>query len=387
MHSKNRINPLAPFLKNTSHGAIGLIFLIHALPLSTWIIYIPYMKDKLALSEGQLGIALFCFAVGAVIMMPLSSIFIRRWGDGKTTAYSTWLNCLLFMIPLFSNQFSILCLTLFLVGMSGGLMDISMNATASVLEKKSQTYIMSGCHGFFSLGAMLGSSVGGLIAATHISPTLHMIVLNILLAGFQFFLLKHYFYIKDITSPSSDRRSFNVLPIMGIAIIAMCLMMGEGAIHDWSTVYMKEVAGAPITQMGLGFAGYSLAMAVGRFMGDHIQEKFQAKTIIIVGGLIASIGLAIVLIASTFSSIAGFTLVGIGLSGMVPVLFREASRIPNITAAQGIATVAGVGYTGLLLGPVILGFIAQYSSLYFSFLFVIGLIIVSMILSISTINE
>ncbi len=381
MPVSSRLNPFAPFLQNRSYGSIGLIYLIHSLPLGTWIVYIPYMKDNLKLSEGQLGIALFSFAIGAVIMMPLSSKIIRYMGDGRTTAFSTWLNCLVFSIPLFSTSMVWLCITLFLAGLSGGLMDISMNATASVMERKSQNYFMSGCHGFFSLGAAIAGGIGGWIASTGISPVYHMILVNVFLCAFQFVILRYYIDVRDETHSGSTRIKINQFPLIGIALIAMWLMMGEGAIHDWSTVYMKEIAMAPTSQVGLGFAGYSFAMALGRFMGDWIQERLSTRLIITVGGLLASIGLLIVLSASIFWSVTGFTIVGLGLSGMVPVLFREASRLPDVAAAQGIATVAGVGYAGLLLGPVILGFIAEFSSLKFSFIFIIVLFLASIILS------
>jgi len=387
MPASSRLNPLAPFLQNRSYGSIGLVYLIHSLPLGTWIVYIPYMKDKLVISEGQLGIALFSFAIGAVIMMPLSSKIIRYMGDGRATAFSTWLNCLIFSIPLFSTSLSMLCITLFLAGLSGGLMDISMNATASVLERKAQNYFMSGCHGFFSLGAAIAGGLGGWIASTGISPVYHMIIMNLFLCAFQFVILPYYMDVKDEPQSGSTRVKINQFPLIGIALIAMWLMMGEGAIHDWSTVYMKEVAMARTSQIGLGFAGYSFAMALGRFMGDWIQERLNTRFIITTGGLLASIGLLIVLSADVFWSIAGFTMVGFGLSGMVPVLFREASRIPDVTAAQGIATVAGVGYAGLLLGPVILGFIAEFSSLKFSFIFVIVLFVASIILSNKSIKK
>ena len=376
----SQINPFKPFTENPAIRAIGLIFLIHGLPLSTWFVYIPLVKDKLHLSEGQIGLALFCFAFGALISMLFSGQIFRKWGDGRVTFYTTWGFCLLIVSPLLAPSYTLLCVSLFFVGAIGGLMDISMNAVASLLEQDSDRYIMSGCHGFFSLGAMLGAALGGLIIPTGISPALHMALLNTPLLLISLILRKEIFDICE-TKSQEEPIQWALIPLAGIGIMCFGFMMGEGSIHDWSTIFMRDAKSAPVVYMGLGFAAFNAAMALGRFYGDPIQKRLAPLPFILLGGTLALLGLGIILLYDWEIAILGFALIGFGFSGMVPTLFRAAANQPGVSSAQGIATLAGVGYVGFLIGPVILGYIAEYYSLNSTFLFVIFLVCLSLILA------
>ncbi|MEM6629620.1 MAG: MFS transporter [Bacteroidota bacterium] len=373
----SRLNPFSPFLRNRSVGAIGLIFLLHSLPLSTWILYIPLVKDKLQLTESEIGIGLFCFAMGALCVMPLSSIFIRKWGDGRVTFYSALVLYGAFILPLLAPTYVLLCMALFIAGFFGGLMDIAMNAVASLLESSSNQYIMSGCHGFFSLGAMLGAGLGGMLIHPQFPPALHMACLSILLVLGTFLLKPHFFSIKD-EYVASEKPKFTILPLMGLAIICMIFMMSEGAIHDWSTIFMRDVKLASPQAMGLGFAAFSGSMALGRFYGDALQARLRPGQIIYFGSIGAILGLFIVLNGTFGFSILGFALVGLGLSGMIPTLFRAAANQPDVSAAQGIATLSGIGYVGFLLGPVVFGFIADWYSLPTTFASIMGLLLLAL---------
>ena len=379
MPNFSRLNPFTPFLRNKSVGAIGLIFLLHSLPLSTWILYIPIIKDKLQLSESEIGIGLFCFAMGALCVMPLSSIFIRKWGDGRVTFYSALVLYGAFILPLLAPSFVLLCMALFIAGFFGGLMDIAMNAVASLLESKSQQYIMSGCHGFFSLGAMLGAGIGGLLIHPGFPPALHMAYLSVLLIISTFLLKPSFFEIKDVHS-STEKAKLTILPLLGLSIICMIFMMSEGAIHDWSTIFMRDVKMTSPQFMGLGFAAFSGFMALGRFYGDALQARLRPSSIIYLGSLGAILGLLIVINSNWQVSILGFALVGLGLSGMIPTLFRAAANQEGVSAAQGIATLSGIGYVGFLMGPVLFGFLAEWYSLPVTFTSIMGLLVLALAL-------
>ena len=377
MPNLSRLNPFSPFLQNKSIGAIGLIFLLHSLPLSTWILYIPIVKDKLQLTESEIGIGLFCFAMGALCAMPLSSIFIRKWGDGRVTFYSALALYGAFILPLLATSYLWLCMGLFIAGFFGGLMDIAMNAVASLLESTSNQYIMSGCHGFFSLGAMLGAGLGGSLIHPSFPPPLHMACLSLLLLVFTFLLKPFFINIKDVHTPS-EKPKLTILPLLGLAIICMIFMMSEGAIHDWSTIFMRDVKMASSQFMGLGFAAFSGSMALGRFYGDELQAQLRPSSIIFLGSIGAILGLLVVINSKLGFSILGFALVGLGLSGMIPTLFRAAANQKGVSAAQGIATLSGIGYVGFLLGPVLFGFIAEWYSLPFTFASIIGLLVLAL---------
>ena len=374
------LNPIRPFIKNPRLGAIGLIFFIHGLPLSTWFFYIPIVKDRLILSEGQIGVALFCFALGAFTMMFASGRIIKTWGDGRVTFFSTIAFCLILLLPLLAPTYLLLCLGLYVAGLSAGLMDISMNAVASLLENESDSYIMSGCHGFFSLGAMVGAGLGGIIIQWDIHPALHMGGLIIPLLALNFILKDAYYSVSETLSKDSAPQ-WAIIPLAGLGFMGFGFMMSEGSIHDWSTIFMREVKETPVSYMGLGFAAFNGAMAFGRFYGDAVQERLSTLQIIYLGGFLALVGFTVVLLSEWRWAIVGFACIGIGFSGMVPTLFRSAANREGISSAQGIATLAGVGYVGFLIGPAILGFIAEWYSLSRTFLFIILLISLSLLVA------
>ena len=374
------LNPIRPFLQNPRLGAIGLIFFIHGLPLSTWFFYIPIVKDRLLLTEGQIGVALFCFALGAFTMMLASGRIIKTWGDGRVTFFATIAFCLILLFPLLAPTYLWLCISLYIAGLSAGLMDISMNAVASLLENQSGTYIMSGCHGFFSLGAMVGAGLGGIILQWDIHPALHMGGLIAPLLLLSFFLKDSFYSVRETLSKDAPSQ-WAIIPLAGLGFMCFGFMMSEGSIHDWSTIFMRDVKNTPLTYMGLGFAAFNGAMAFGRFYGDAIQERLSTLQIIYMGGLLALAGFAVILLSNWRWAIAGFACIGIGFSGMVPTLFRSAANREGISSAQGIATLAGVGYVGFLIGPVILGFIAEWYSLSSTFLFIFLLVSLSLLIT------
>ncbi|MEO1053930.1 MAG: MFS transporter [Bacteroidota bacterium] len=375
------MNPFKTFFGNKLNFLVGFIFMTHSLLISQWIIYIPHVKDKLTLSEGDLGLALFCLALGAFTIMPISSKIINALGDGRTTFYSLIFYALVVPLPFLTEHFVWLCVTLYLIGAGAGLMDIAMNALASTVEKEKKVFIMSGCHGFFSLGAMIGAGSGSVIAVYQVSPFWHTVVVGAVLLIIHFIVVGIYAGIKSKQDTQSTQLKFSIKAILGLVIIGFCIMIGEGAVADWSTVYLKEHVKADVLFWGFGFAGFSFAMAVGRFAGDIIGAKYGALNIIRVGGIIGVIGLGGVLTGDLVLTIVGFSLVGFGFSGIVPVLYRISSNLKTVPASQGIAAIAGSGYVGFLLGPVILGFVAEVSSLKGSFALLLVLTLITVVIS------
>jgi len=270
------------FAKNPQAFSAAWAFVTLSFAFSTWVIYIPYIKDRLQLDEGDLGFALFFAALGGFMILPFTGILLRKFGDGPVTFYSTLLFCIIFLMPLNAPSYPLLCAALLLVGMSSGVMDISMNALVSTLEKEEKIFIMSGSHGFFSLGGMVGAGVGALIIPWLNHPQWHAFFISLFLILSNIYLRKYNFHRKGLHSEQPPVHLKNLLPMLGLVIMGLFAMIGEGAVADWSAIFLKEEVMAEEMYWGLGFAGFSFTMAGGRFLGDGLsrnRRSFEGRTI------------------------------------------------------------------------------------------------------------
>lgn len=339
--------------------ALGLSFAINSILFGSWVTRIPEVKANLALSESALGFALLGISVGGLIMMPFTPILMHRLGAGRLLVLTTILACLVPILLILAPSFWLLIVAAILFGMVNGTMDVVMNATTATLEQQEDIAIMSSCHGMFSLGGMLGALLGSLFVGLEVDALQHLLFIGgamLLLA----FVLRPIFLQLPESEVSEEGFAVPSKPLIGLAIIGFCIMLGEGAIADWSAIYLKEVLKSSPFLVGLGFAGFNLTMMLGRFYGDLIIPKLGAKNVVTYGSLIGSLGIAIIIVAPQASwGIIGFTLVGIGFAGIVPILFRAAANVEGIAAGIGVASVTTSGILGFLLGPALIGFISD----------------------------
>ncbi|MEL7006107.1 MAG: MFS transporter, partial [Bacteroidota bacterium] len=374
------IERLINYLSNKTFISIGLAFFILSVEFSFWITRLPDVKVSLGLSELDLGVALFFLPLGAIISMLLSGRLINKIGEGKTTIYATLFYSFVVFCPFLAFDFYSVCLALFILGFAMGWLDIAMNSVAGTIEKQHQVSIMSTSHGFFSLGGMIGAALGGLLAAAKVDIFLHLgitfIIVMVVLFGFM------DRYIGNVKQMNSDEKpplfAIPVKPVYGIAIIAFCIMIGEGAIADWSAIYLRDFIGSSAYVSGFGYAAFSLTMTLGRFNGDFYVDKYGRLLILITGASIALIGLLLLLATNSIIVILGFSLVGLGYSCIVPVIFSSAAKVKGLAPAHGIASVASAGYFGFLIGPVIIGIIAEYQGLNMAFMLLFGLTLISL---------
>ena len=225
---------------------------------------------------------------------------------------------------------------------------------------------MSATHGFFSLGGVL-VGLGSFLIPLIGSPFLHMLCTTVIILCINYFFKKHYYHIKaaPIEKESFSFKLFKPLLVLGI--IGFVSMGSEGAIVDWSGLYLKEITLAPEFLIGAGFLAFSAMMTFGRFLGDGISKRIGSVKLVGLGALIAVVGFAMVLSKITILAIIGFALNGLGFSVMVPELFRIGGNVKGVESSQGVAFIAGTGYFGFLLGPVILGLLAEKYQLTTSF--------------------
>lgn len=363
---------------NPRYFAPAWVFTTLNIWFGTWAIYIPTVKENLGINKSDLGIALFCLSLGVFAIFPVASKIINKLGVGKATWFGVILGTITALFPLLATNYYVLMVALFFFGMANGLTDIAMNTLVTEIEKEDAKNFMSAAHGFFSLGGVI-VGLGSFLIPIIDNPPLHMAI-TVGLA----FLINLLFYKKyvNITAAPVETEPFSFRlfkPLLLLGIIGFVAFGSEGAIIDWSGLYLKEITLAPEALIGSGFLAFSVAMTLGRFLGDGISERIGSIKVVALGAIIATLGYFLVLSGATFLAIIGFALNGLGFSVIVPELFRIGGNVKGVDSAQGISFIAGSGYSGFLLGPVILGFIAENASLKHSFYTLLGCVLLIML--------
>ncbi len=337
----------------------------------TWAIYIPTVKEDLGIDKATLGIALFFLSFGVFTVFPIASRIVNRLGVGRATWAGIILLCITAIFPLMATSFVTLAIALFFFGSANGFLDISMNTLVTEIEKEDKQNIMSASHGFFSLGGVI-AGLGSFLILVFGNRMLHMLLAIALVFGINFIFHKRY---KNIVAAPIEKEPFslrNFKPLLLLGIVSFVIMGSEGAIVDWSGLFLKEVSLAPEAIWGAGFLGFQSMMTLGRFLGDAISARIGSVKIVALGSTIAILGYVLVLLSNTYLAIAGFALTGLGFSVIIPELFRIGGNVKGVESSQGVAFIAGTGYSGFLLGPVILGFLAEQFSLNTSFMVLLG---------------
>ena len=375
------MNSLKLLFSNPRYFAPALVFASINVLYGTWAIYIPNITTTLKIDEGQLGIAIFFMALGTLTMLFIAPLIISSYGVGKVTAFGIFIFLFSFILPFIAVQYYWLCIGMYFVGASSGITDIAMNTLVTEIEKEDKVHIMSVNHGFFSIGGFLGAGIGGFFISKELLPLNHLLVVIAILLFLNILFVKHYINASSKNIEENKFQIKNFKPLMVLVTIGFFVMAAEGAIVDWSALYLEKVSLAKLTWVGLGFTAFSATMAFGRFLGDGISEKFGSKSLIMGGSVIGALGFSCILLIHPIVVIFGFGLVGLGLSVIVPELFRLSGKTTGIESSQGISIIAGSGFVGFLIGPVMLGFLADISSLKLSFFALFGFIIISILLS------
>lgn len=356
------------FFQNRKYFAPAFLYSCFSLIFSTWVTYIPYVADKLAITEGKIGGALFFTSLGSLTMLPLSSRLVDKLGVGRQAFMGFVLYALSMFGMFLASNYYLLCTALFLFGMMSSVFAISLNSLTALIEKKAGMYIMTGSHGFWSLGGIAGAATGSFIAGLLHRPLLHISILVILLISIQYWLKKEYYYIKSEPFEKQKHQQFPLKPLMAIASIGVIMMVSEGAIADWSALYLKKIVVLRQQFIGLGYALFSLGMAMGRFTGDSLSRRLGSWKLLRLFIGISLIGFMLVLLKLPYTAMPGFFIIGVGFSIIVPEVYRLASNVKGIKTAQGVSFIAASSNIGFLAGPVLLGFIAELHTLHLSFI-------------------
>lgn len=356
------MNSLQLILSNSRYFGPAWVFASLNILFGTWAIYIPTVQEKLAIDKSQLGFAIFFLSLGVFTFFPIASTIIDRIGVGKATWYGVLCSSVAALLPLIAPSFYTLMAALFVFGATNGFTDIAMNTLVTEVEKKDNAKFMSAAHGFFSLGGVL-AGLGSFLIGPLDNPILHMSIAVALVVLVNLIFHKKF---KHVVAASIEKEGFSFSmfkPLLLLGIISFIAMGSEGAIVDWSGLYLKEISIAPEALWGAGFLGFQITMTLGRFLGDSISSKMGSVKMVALGALLVLIGYVAVLSTLTYMVIFGFALVGLGFSAMVPEFFRIGGNVKGVESSQGVSFIAGSGYAGFLCAPPILGKIADSSSL------------------------
>lgn len=343
----------------------------------TWVIYIPQIIEKLNMSEGQLGITLFFASMGALGGTFVGKPLVSRFGEGKMSFYSIIGMAISMLFIFMAPSYFVLIVVFVVWGFGSGVYQIAVNSMVNAIERQQNVTIMSSCHAFFSMGALIAAGAGTGLLILLKNASLHIIISVSFVLLLQAVFYKHYYGIKSQVKTESSKSNipFKRLPIIILlALISLTAMVSEGAIADWSGLFLQDVALMRSDLVGLGYAGFSLAMTMGRFVGDYFSKKYGALQIILVGFIVSVAGFVFVLTATPYLSLVGFFIVGTGFSIVVPEVYRLSANVNGVDSASGIAFVSGSGYVGFLAGPPLLGFIAEHFGLTISFISLLGLV-------------
>jgi MFS family permease len=352
--------------------SVSLIFLIHGILVSNWLSRIPAVQAKLHLPVGILGATLLATAAGALIAMPLTSKLVGRFGSARVTRAFTLALCASVVLPGLAWNAPVLAVALFIYGAAAGAMDVAMNTEAVVVETGYGRPVMVAFHALFSFGGMIGSLMGSLAASRAIAPHWHLLAVGIVLAVASIPICRHMLASTSEPLPDAGSTLELLRPLIGLGVVAFCILLGEGAMADWSAVYLREFAGPGVAP--LGYAVFSLAMALGRLLGDWFHLHLGSVATLRWGGALAAVGLGIALLIGTVpATLVGFACAGWGFSAIFPILCSVAGKKAGNKPQAGVAAVTATGYFGFLVGPPIIGFLAQVSSLRIALLLVAAL--------------
>lgn len=348
--------------------ATSFMFLVCGLAYSSWAPMVPYAKARLELSEAALGMILLAFGIGALVSMPLTGWAVHRFGSRKITAFVA--PCMIALLPLLAVASTNLMLTglLFLFGATGGALNVSMNSQAAAVEAHLGRPILSGFHCLFSFGGLVGAGLMSLLLEFEFSLLTSSLCLFALMIILSLTNCSRMLPSEaDIRVESSGQFRMPQGRALLYGSICFILFLAEGAMLDWGAVSLRTIHGYEASMAGIGYAIFSVAMSIGRFSGNSLIMRFGPVAIMRTGALLAASGLFLTVNAPWhYSELLGFLLIGFGAANIVPIMFGAAGKLTDISASLALTIVITMGYTGMLLGPAFIGFVAEATTLSFA---------------------
>ncbi|SFT07142.1 MFS transporter [Saccharopolyspora flava] len=345
-------------------GTIGY-FVATGAALGTWTSRIPAIKQDLGLDDGRMTIALFAIAVGSVLAMQVVGHLADRFGSARVLGPAGLAMAASLLVPGFAGSLPVLVAGLVLFGAGHGVVDVAMNAHAMQVQRHYPKPIVITFHALFSVGGLIGSSVGALAAQLGTPVPPHFALAALGLAVLVEVSRRRLLPAEPHQTGGPRERARGMSPaILLLGVLAFSCSLGEGSMADWSPLYLHDELRTSPAIAAVGYAVFSTMMAVCRFLGDHLVSRFGPVALVRTCGLIAGLGMGAGLLAHhPVAAIAGFALFGVGLSCIIPQVFSAAGSRDPARAGRDLAQVSTLGYGGLLAGPVIIGVITHWTDL------------------------
>lgn len=356
-----------------------LTFLLSGMSLGAWAPLVPFARERAGLEEAQLGMLLLCFGLGSMLAMPLAGALTTRKGCRFVSLIGGALICS--MLPLLASlsSFVELAVALALFGAGLGSIDVAMNVQGLMVERDHGRPLMSGFHGLFSLGGIASALLMSVLLWGGASPLMAVLVVVAIVGGLLLWHARHLLpYGADDPAAPFARPSAKVLAVGVLCFIALLV---EGAVLDWSAVFLNRAHQIDLAVAGSAYAVFSLTMAAGRFSGDALRKRFGAVSLLVGGGVLVMVGFAMAVLLQPWPLfLLGFALIGLGLANAFPVYCSVVGAQTAMPAGLAIAIITGIGYCGILLGPALIGFAAHLIGLREALLCV-GVLMLAQVLS------
>jgi predicted MFS family arabinose efflux permease len=342
--------------------AASLLFLLYGTILGTWTARIPAVKQHLGLSDGQLSIGLLAFAGGAIVGMQAAGPLVDRLRSGRVMIPAAIADGLLLVLPAFAFDLPALAVCLFAFGAVHGTLNVAMNVNAVEVQRAIGRPIISSCHAVYSAGGFLGAGIGGLFAFAGAGPGVTF--LSVAAFAIAIALWAAAWALPADRTPLPEAEAPGGAPalsaVLFLGVLVFSCLVGEGAAADWSAVYLRDSLGSAAGFAATAYAAFSIAMMAGRLVGDRLTARLGPVLLVRACGVLAACGLgAALLIGRPLAGVAGFALLGAGLSCIAPQVFAAAGSRDPARAGQAIGRVAGMGFLGFVVGPVVIGSAAQ----------------------------
>ena len=345
--------------------ATHLMFLVCGIAVSSWAPMVPLAKERTGLNEAGLGLILLTMGGGAILSMPFVGPLIQQIGSRMIILISGIIAALALPFLTITDTPVTLGFALFVFGAALGCLDVSMNSQAVIVQDRMTKPVMSAFHGMFSLGGLGGAMIFGLFLLLGLTPFVSACIISMALL---IIALTHFRYFLDHPEREEGSRSFIFkLPkgqVLLLGVFCMIAFLTEGALLDWSALFLRENRGFSVSMAGAGYGIFSVAMAFMRFTGDGLVHRYGPDKIVFWGAGLAAVGLLLAVLTPWQTTVlAGFLLIGIGAANVVPVLFSAAGKADKSSPELGLAAVTTMGYAGQLAGPALIGFVAHSTSL------------------------
>ncbi|MCM5557090.1 MFS transporter [Pleomorphomonas sp. JP5] len=336
---------------------------------AVWAGLVPFAKTRTGLEAGGLGLLLLAFGIGSIVAMPLAGALAGKYGCRRVLIASSLMVCLALPALAIVSSAPLLAVALFILGAGVGSVDCVVNIQAVIVERAAGKALMSGFHGLFSVGGIVGAGGCALILSLDASPLTVSLIAIVFTAGLLVWAAPHFLGFGGGTSGPAFALPRGV--VLFIGILCFIVFLTEGSVLDWSAVFITSVRGGDPNHAGFGYAAFATTMTIGRLSGDAIVRRISRTTIILVGGLLAASGLLVAtLVPSVPAAMIGFAMIGAGCSNIVPVLYSAIGKQTLMPESVAVPAVTTLGYAGILMGPAAIGFVAHVASLPTAFLIV-----------------